>query len=85
MLDDGLDIPQQGDSLEDMIMMNIAIEELHKVLAQLTPDDRSIIELFGEGFSDRKISAQTGIPQTTVSYRRKILLKALREQLKDFR
>ena len=85
MLDDGLDIPQQGDSLEDMVMMNIAIEELHKALAQLAPDDRSIIELFGEGLSDRKISAQTGIPQTTVSYRRKILLKALREQLKDFR
>jgi hypothetical protein len=31
----------------------------------------AIIELFGEGLSDRKISAQTGIPQTTVSYQKK--------------
>ena len=85
MLEDGLDIPQQGDSLEDTVMMNIAIEELRKALAQLAPNDRAIIELFGKGLSDRKISAQIGMPQTTVSYRRKVLIKVLREQLKDYR
>ena len=85
MLEDGLDIPQQGDSLEDTVMMNIAIEELRKALAQLAPNDRAIIELFGEGLSDRKISAQIGMPQTTVSYRRKVLIKVLHEQLKDYR
>lgn len=85
ILEDGLDIPDSGSSLEDTVMMNIAIEELHKALAQLTPNDRAIVELFGEGMSDRKISAEIGVPQTTVSYRRMILIKALREQLKDYR
>lgn len=84
MLEDGLDVEDHSDSLEDTVIMNILIEELHKALAQLAPDDRSILELFGDGLSDRKISDKIGIPQTTVSYRRKILLKALREQLKDY-
>ncbi len=84
MLEDGLDIPESGSSLEDTVIMNIMIEELRKALAQLAPNDRQILELFGDGLSDRKISAQIGMPQTTVSYRRKVLLKALREQLKDY-
>ncbi len=84
MLEDGLDIPQGGSSLEDTVIMNIMIEELRKALAQLAPNDRQILELFGDGLSDRKISAKIGMPQTTVSYRRKVLLKALREQLKDY-
>ena len=85
MLEDGLDIPQGGSSLEDTVIMNELIGELHKALAQLAPNDRAILDLFGDGLSDRKISAETGIPQTTVSYRRKILIKKLREQLKDYR
>ena len=85
MLEDGLDIPDSGSSLEDTVILNETIDALRKALAQLAPNDRSILELFGEGLSDRKISAQIGMPQTTVSYRRKILLKALREQLKEYR
>ena len=67
-----------------MVILNETIEALHKALAQLAPNDRIILELFGEGLSDRKISALIEKPQTTVSYRRKVLLKALREQLKDY-
>ena len=85
MMEDGLDIPQGGSSLEDTVIMNELIDELHKALAQLAPNDRAILEFFGDGLSDRKISAVTGIPQTTVSYRRKVLIKKLREQLKNYR
>lgn len=85
MLEDGLDLPENGSSLEDMVIMNSMIEELRKALAQLAPKDRQILELFSDGLSDRKISAEIDMPQTTVSYRRKILMKALREQLKDYR
>ncbi len=84
MLDDGLDLPESGSSLEDTVIMNILIKELWKALAQLAPKDRQILELFGDGLSDRKISAEIDMPQTTVSYRRKVLLKTLREQLKDY-
>ena len=85
MLENGLDIADPGDSLEDVVKLGIAIEELRKALSQLAPDDRAIMELFGYGLSDRKISAKIGMPQTTVSYRRKKLFKKLREQLKEYR
>lgn len=85
MIEDGLDIPQGGSSLEDTVIINELIEELHKALAQLALNDRTILDLFGDGLSDRKISAETGIPQTTVSYRRKVLIKKIRKQLKDYR
>ena len=84
MQQEGREIPECGSSLEDTVIMNTMIEELRKALAQLAPNDREILELFGEGHSDRKISAMIGMPQTTVSYRRRSLLKKLREQLKDY-
>lgn len=85
MLEDGLDIADPGDSLEDVVMLGIAIEERRKTLSQHASDDRAIMELFGDGLSDRMISAKIGMPQTTVSYRRKKLFKKLREQLKEYR
>ena len=85
MLEDGLDIADPGDSLEDVVMLGIAIEELRKALSQHASDDRAIMELLGDGLSDRMISAKIGMPQTTVSYRRKKLFKKLREQLKEYR
>ncbi len=85
MLEDGLDIPAEGSSPEDIYMRRVTIKAVRNALAQLDPDDRIILVLVGKGLSDRKISAKIGMPQTTVSYRRKILYKALREQLKDYR
>ena len=55
------------------------------LISMLAKNDQEILILYNEGFSDRKISDRIGMPQTTVSYRRKILIKALREQLKDYR
>ena len=85
MLEDGLHIPAEGSSPEDIYMRRVTIKAVRNALAQLDPDDRIILVLVGKGLSDRKISAKIGMPQTTVSYRRKILYKALREQLKDYR
>jgi DNA-binding NarL/FixJ family response regulator len=48
-----------------------------------TGDIGRLMELLGEGWSDRQIAKKTGIPQTTVSYRRKVLLKKIRENLKN--
>ena len=84
MLDDGLEIPMEGPSPEDVMILDETIRALHEALAQLAPRDQKIMELFGKGLSDRKISAQIGEPQTTVSYRKRIILKALRRKLKDY-
>ena len=83
MLEDGVDIPYFGPTVEQIVMLKMLMEELHNALEELTPDDRTLLELSGSGWSDRSIAKETGIPQTTVSYRRKALLKKIRENLKN--
>ena len=84
MQEDGLDILSSEVSPEDVVIQKVMLEELNKVMEQLSPKDKTILKLFGEGMSDRRIAQRTGIPQTTVSYRRKRLIQFLREELKDF-
>ncbi|MCH3999334.1 MAG: sigma-70 family RNA polymerase sigma factor [Lachnospiraceae bacterium] len=83
MFEDGLDVPG-GSNLEDMIELKMTIEALHKALDQLAPDDRAIIERFADGESDRQIADELDRPQTTVSYRRKVIIKRLRKEMKGW-
>lgn len=83
MLEDGVDIPLFGPTVEQIVMLKMLMEDLHRALEELAPDERTLMELLGEGWSDRQIAKKTGIPQTTVSYRRKVLLKKIRENLKN--
>lgn len=84
MQEDELEIVSDESSPEDVVIRNVLLEEMNKALGQLPPQDRTLLKLFGEGMPDRRISQRTGIPQTTVSYRRKRLIKSLRDKLKDF-
>ena len=83
MFEDGLDVPG-GSNLEDMIELKMTIEALHKALDQLAPDDRAIIERFADGESDRQIADALDRPQTTLSYRRKVIIKRLRKEMKGW-
>lgn len=83
MLEDGVDIPFFGPTVEQIVMLKLMMEDLHRALEELAPDEKSLMELVGDGWSDRQIAKKTGIPQTTVSYRRKALLKKIRENLKN--
>ena len=85
MMDDGLDIPDPAAGVEEVVLLGTLYGELRRALQNLPEDDRAIMELFGEGLSDRKIAERIGRPQTTVSYRRKAVFRALREQLKNYR
>jgi DNA-directed RNA polymerase specialized sigma subunit len=84
MFDDGLDVAAEG-CLEDVIELKMKIEALHEALNNLDPADRDIIYGFAYGESDRKIAERLVRPQTTVSYRRKVILKQLRKDLKDWK
>jgi len=42
------------------------------------------MNLFSEGVGDRKIAQMLSKPLTTITYRRKVLFKKLREELKDW-
>ena len=83
--EDPKEFKQTEVSSEEIVMRDLTVEALHQAISMLAKNDQTILILYNEGFSDRKISDRIGMPQTTVSYRRKILIKALREQLKDYR
>lgn len=57
-------------------------EELHRALDRLPERDRAIMELFGEGLSDQAIGDKIGMKQTTVSYRKRLLLKQLSKEIR---
>ena len=40
------------------------------------------MELFGEGLSDQAIGDKIGMKQTTVSYRKRLLLKQLSKEIR---
>jgi RNA polymerase sigma factor (sigma-70 family) len=79
MLEDGVDIPYYGPTVEQIVLLKMMMEELHSAMEQLAPDERALMELVGEGWSDHQIAEQTGTAQTTVSYRRRNLLKKIRK------
>ena len=81
MLEDGVDIPYYGPTVEQIVMLKMLMEELHNALEELTPDDRTLMEMIGSGVSDREISKKTGIPRSTYIHRKKMLLRGLKEKI----
>ena len=81
MLEDGVDIPYFGPTVEQIVMLKMLMEELHNALEELTPDDRTLMEMIGSGVSDREISKKTGIPRSTYIHRKKMLLRGLKEKI----
>lgn len=64
-------------SVEETAEHNMLLEKLKDCLSQVTKDEMYlIIALFFEGFSERKLSEITGIPQKTIDDRKhQILIK----------
>ena len=81
MLEDGVDIPYYGPTVEQIVMLKMLMEELHSAMEELTPDDRTLMEMIGSGVSDREISKKTGIPRSTYIHRKKMLLRGLKEKI----
>ena len=78
------DLPASID-IPDLIAYQILLEELAKVLAELSDEDRIIATMISQGKSERDIAAVLNIPRTTLSYRKNILLDQLKKQLEDFK
>lgn len=64
-------------SVDEQVEKKIMIEKLRKILPMLSSDEQQIIrELFFNYKTERKLSAETGIPQKTINNRKhKILAK----------
>ena len=78
----GMEIPSQ-ESVEDTVIK----EERNKVIFaefdKMDKVDQAIMILLSEGNSDRKIAESLGMPQTTVSYRKRKVQKYFKENFAD--
>lgn len=81
---DGLEI-QDDYSLEDEVIHRMLNEALHNAVDELPQVDREIIILYANKVGTREIAKKVHMPQSTVSYREKIILKQLRNKLKDWK
>jgi len=71
--------------IDEIVWDNLMSDKLYSVMAELTEDERILIHaLYFQGKTEREISAESGTPQTTISYRKKQLLKLLQKKLKNF-
>lgn len=60
------------------------IEALHNALAEFSPLDRQIIDLFNAGKSEREIAALASMSQKGINKRKARIFVDLRERLKSF-
>lgn len=69
-------------SVEDDAIAAVFKKELCRAIDEMQPEDRKlIISLYFKGVSERQLSAQLGVPQTTISYRKQKALDFLRRKI----
>ena len=71
-----------GASAEEVVIQKAEKSELYEAVLQLVSEDREIIVgIYYDGLSERQLSLKTGVPQTTINYRKKRALASLRKIL----
>lgn len=67
-------------SVEDQAIAGLMAAKLRRCLALLPEDDRRLIQaIYYEGLSERELSEREGVPQTTINYRRNLIVQKLRK------
>jgi DNA-directed RNA polymerase specialized sigma24 family protein len=74
--------PADTVDIAELIADKLLYEELDRVLEELDPDNRRIMELFSIGMSEREIAADIGLSQKAINKRKTMLFAQLRERLK---
>lgn len=65
-------------NFEDQIIAEMMAAKLRRCIALLPEEDRKLIQaIYFNGLSEREVSKHEGIPQTTVSYRLRQILRKL--------
>ena len=59
------------------------LEALWTFIETLSADNQTIITMFSEGATDSEIAQVVGMKQTTVNYRKRQILKKLKNILQD--
>lgn len=77
-------IVDQSPSVEEIVETRMMYDKLDRSLKMLTEDELSLLEaLFYRGLSEYQWSAISGIPQTTIGYRKRCLLAKLKKIMKN--
>ena len=68
----------KSEPVEEKILRKLMIEKLPEAIEVLSEEEKELIEmLYFEGMTERQVTTVTGVPQTTINYRRKRILKKL--------
>ncbi len=79
-------VEDTSEPVEEKILRKLMIEKLPEAIEVLIEEEKELIEmLYFEGMTERQITEVTGVPQTTINYRRKRILKKLSVFLKNNR
>lgn len=69
---------QRKDAIDDLIEKEID-KALYKAIGSLRDLDKEIIiGIYFNGFSERELSKRIGVAQTTINYRKRVILKKLK-------
>lgn len=71
--------------LEETLMKKLLIAELHKALDELEEVDRTIMEMYGSGYSEVEIGKAVGMSQRGAGKRKQRILLKLRDRLEEYR
>lgn len=71
--------PSAADIVEDAMLLDALWEHI----GELSAENRTIITMFSEGATETEITQAVGMKQTTVSYRKRQILKNLKKVLED--
>lgn len=69
---------------EYLYAKSVLYSKLYQIVGALNEDDMEIIDMITSGTTEREKAKELGIPQTTLSSKKKKLMAKLRAELKDF-
>lgn len=82
LLEERRQFQMESESVEDQAVTAVIVERMMTCIRMLPLEERNLIrELFFRNKSERQLSAATGIPQMTIHYRKRKILKKLRKLL----
>lgn len=71
-------------SAAEIVENAMLLDVLWAHIGELSEENRTIITMFSEGATETEIAQAVGMKQTTVSYRKRQILKNLKKILEDF-
>lgn len=80
----GSELLSHSVNIEDQVSARLMCEKLHRCLALLPSSERELLfAIYFDELSERELHARSGVPQTTISYRKRKALAHLKNLLQN--